>query len=71
MDVKDAIVTEKNVTLYANWRYRRSHFKRIQLYRTDLQEISGPIWIKLKKLCTGQIFSAPPSNAFPYAYDNK
>jgi len=30
-------------------------YKRIQLYRTNLQEISGPIRIKLKKLVSGQI----------------
>jgi len=58
MHVKDAIGTEQNVTLLANWRYRRSRYKRIQLYRTDLQEVSGSIWIKLKKLLSGQI---PPS----------
>ena len=23
------------------WRYRRSRYKRIQLYRTDLHEVSG------------------------------
>jgi len=28
------------------------------MYRTDLQEVSGPIRIKLKKLLSGQIF--PP-----------
>ena len=32
MHVKDAIGTEKNVTLYANWRYRRSRYKRILNY---------------------------------------
>jgi len=47
MHVIDAIGTEQNVTLWANWRYRRSHYKRIHLYRTDLQEVSGPIRIKL------------------------
>jgi len=36
MHVKDAIGTEQNVTLWANWRYRRSRYKRIQLYRTYL-----------------------------------
>jgi len=48
MHVKDAIVTEQNVTLYANWSYRRSRYKRIQLCRTDLQEVSGSIRIKQK-----------------------
>jgi len=33
----------------------RSRYKRIQLYRTDLQEVSGPIQIKLKKLVSGHI----------------
>jgi len=47
MHVKDAIGTEQNVMLQANWRYRRSRYKRIQLYRTHLQEFSGPIRIKL------------------------
>ena len=28
--------------------YRGSRFKRIQLYRTDLHKVSGPIQIKLK-----------------------
>jgi len=55
MHVKNAIGTEQNVTLWANWRYRRSRYKRIPLYRTDLQEVSGPIRIKLKKLLSGQI----------------
>jgi len=45
MHVKDAIGTEENVTLQANWRHRRNH-KRIQLHWTDLQEVSGPIRIK-------------------------
>ena len=48
MHVKDAIGTEQNVTLLANWRYRRNSYKRIQLGRTDLQEVSGSIRIKLK-----------------------
>jgi len=67
MHVKDAIRTEQNVTLWANWRYRRSRYKRIQLYRTALQEVSGPIRIKLKELLSGQIvifranFFRPPS----------
>jgi len=47
MHVKDAIGTEQNVTLWANWCYRRSRYRRIQLYRTDLQEVSGFIRIKL------------------------
>jgi len=65
--VKHAIGTEQNVTLEANWRYRRSRCKRIQLYGTDLQDVSGPIRIKLKKLLSGQIvifranFFRPPN----------
>jgi len=55
MHVNDVIGTEQNLTLQANWRYRRSRYKRIQLYRTDLQEVSGPIRIKLKKLVSGQV----------------
>jgi len=47
MHVKDAIRAEENVTLWANWCYRRSHCKRIQLHRTALQEVSGPIRIEL------------------------
>jgi len=47
MHVKDAIGTAQNVTLWANWRYRRSRYKRIQLYRTDLQEVSDPVRIVL------------------------
>jgi len=35
MHVKDGIVTKQNVTLWANWRSRRSGYKQIQLYRTD------------------------------------
>jgi len=53
MHIKDAIGTEQNVTLQANWRYRRSRCKRIQLYRTDLHEVLGPVGIKLKKLGFG------------------
>jgi len=49
-------------------RYRRSRYKRIQLYRSDLQEASGPIRTNLKKLVSGQIFSLPQQNAFLYAY---
>ena len=49
MHVKDAIGTEQNVTLWANLRYRRSRYARIQVYRTDLHEVSGFIRIKLKK----------------------
>ena len=48
MHVKDVIGTEQNVTLQANEHYVQSRYKRIQLYRTDLQEVSGPIRIKLK-----------------------
>jgi len=33
----------------------KSRYKRIQLYRTDVQELSAPIRIKLKKLVSGQI----------------
>jgi len=29
MHVKDAIETKQNVTLWANWRSRRSHYKQI------------------------------------------
>jgi len=47
MHVEDAIGTEQIVKLWANWRYIRSRYKRIQLYRTDFQEVSGPIRIKL------------------------
>jgi len=50
MHVKHATGTEHNVTLWANWRYRRSRYKRIQLYRTDLQEVPGSSRIKPKKL---------------------
>jgi len=48
MHIKDAITTKQNVTLSANWRYRGSRYKRIQLYRTDLHKVSGPILIELK-----------------------
>jgi len=48
MHVEDTITTKQNVTLSANWRYRGSRYKRIQLCRTDLHKISGPIRIKLK-----------------------
>ena len=61
MHVKDAIGTEQNVTLEANWRYRRSRYKRIHLYRTDLQEVSGPIRIKLKSYFQGNFFPPPPT----------
>jgi len=47
MHVTDAIATKQNVTLWANWRSRRSRYKRIQLCRTDLHKVSGPIRIKL------------------------
>jgi len=40
MHVEDAIGTEQIVKLWANWRYIRSRYKRIQLYRTDFQEVS-------------------------------
>jgi len=71
MQVKDAIGTEQNVALQANWRYRRSRYKQIQLYRTDLQEVSGPIRIKLKSYFMGklllsvQMFSAPAVKCLP------
>jgi len=48
MHITDAITTKQNVTLSANWRYRGSRYKRIQLYRTDLHKVSGPIRIKQK-----------------------
>jgi len=47
MHIKDAIATEQNVTLRANWRYRGSRYKLFQLYRTDLRKVSGPIRIKV------------------------
>jgi len=46
---------------------KTSRCKRIQLYRTDLQDLSEPIRIKVKKLLSGQIvifrsnFFRPPS----------
>jgi len=48
MHIKDAIATKQNVTLRANSRYRGSRYKRIELYRTDLHKVSGPIRIKVK-----------------------
>jgi len=48
MHIKDAIATKQNVTLWANFRRRQSRYKRIQLYRTDLHKVSGPILIKVK-----------------------
>jgi len=56
MHVKDAVETEQNVTLQANWRYRRSRYKQIQLYKTNLQEVLGPIRIKLKSYFQGKLF---------------
>ena len=53
MHVKNVIGTEQNATLHANWRYRRNW--RYKLYRTDLQEVSGPIRIKLTRLVSRQI----------------
>jgi len=47
MHIKDAIATKQNVTFLANWRCRGSRYEWIQLYRTDLQEVSGPSRIKL------------------------
>jgi len=47
MHVNDAIATKQNVTLWSNWRYGGSRYKRIQLYRTDLRKVSGPTRIKL------------------------
>ena len=55
MHVEDAIGTEQNATLEANWRYIRSRYKWIHLCRIDLQKVSGPIRIKQKKLVSGQI----------------
>jgi len=55
MHIKDAVATKQNATLWANWRYGGSHYKRIQLYRTNLHKVSGPIRIKTKKLVSGQI----------------
>jgi len=57
MHVKDTIGIEQNVTLWANWRYRR-----IQLHRTDLQEVSSFIWIKLKSYFQGKF---PPPSKMP------
>jgi len=34
----------------------RSRYKRIQLYRSDLQEVSDPIRNKLKSLFQGKLF---------------
>jgi len=71
MHAGDAIGTEQNVTLWANWRNVRSRYKRIQLYRTDFQEFSGPIRIKRKQLVSGQIvifrvnFFRLPVKCFP------
>jgi len=56
MHVKDAIATKQNVTLRANWRSRRSRYERIQLYRTDLHEVSGPVGIKLRSYFQGELF---------------
>ena len=58
------IGTEQNVTLQANRRYRRSRYERIQLYSTDLQEVSGPIRIKLKKLVSGKLFIVRANSDF-------
>jgi len=57
MHVKDSTGTEQNVTLWANWRYRRSRYNinEFNCIGTDLQEVSGSIRIKLKKLVSGQI----------------
>jgi len=41
MHVKHAIATKQNVTLWANWRSRRSRYKRIQLFRTDLHKVQA------------------------------
>jgi len=68
MHAKDAIATKQNVTLWANWRYRGSRYKRIQLYSADLHKVSGPIRSKVKSyklLFSGQIFSAPPVKCLP------
>ena len=40
--------TSNSAIGFANWRYKRSRYKRIQMYRTDSQQVSGPIRIKLK-----------------------
>ena len=55
MHVKDAIATKQNVTLWANWRARRSRYKPIQLYRPDLHEVLGPIRIQLKSYFQGKL----------------
>ena len=56
MHVKGATASKQNVTLWANWRYRRSRYKRIQLYRTDLHKVSSPIRIKLKRYFQSKLF---------------
>ena len=56
MHVNDAIATKQNVTLWVNWRSRRSRYERIQLYRTDLHKVSGSIRIKLKSYFQGKLF---------------
>jgi len=38
---------------------RPFRYKRIQPYRTDLQEVSGPIRIKLKSYFRGKLFTSP------------
>jgi len=56
------------LTLYAYWNawkrchrdgtkcnVRRSRYKRIQLYRTDLQVVSGPLRIRLNRLVQGKL----------------
>jgi len=48
MHVKDAITTKQNVTLWANWRSRRSHYKHIQLYRTDYVRFQAPFGLNEK-----------------------
>jgi len=65
MHVKDAITTKQNVTLWANWRSRRSRYKRIQLYRTDLYKVSSPIRIKLKSYFQGKLFIFRANCYFP------
>jgi len=66
----------------ANRRSRRSRYKQIHLYRTDLRKVSGPIRIKLKSYFQGKLFilrancyfqgkcfPPPPSKMpSPYAY---
>jgi len=56
MHVKDAIATKQNVTLMENWRYRASRYKRIQLFRTDLHNVSDPLRIKVKSWFQGKLF---------------